>query len=63
MKSVSKLSFAAPVIIAVVIALWLLADSAQNQPASDGAPDRTAEIKAGNVDISEAGQKRIGSVI
>lgn len=57
MKSVSKLSFAVPVIIAVVIALWLLADGSQEQPASARAPDRAAEVNTGSADFSETSQQ------
>jgi|SRR5690554_124483 len=46
MKSVSKLSFAVPVIIAVVIALWLLADSARNQPVSVRSAERPDNLRA-----------------
>lgn len=44
MKSVSRLSFIVPVIIAVVIALWLLADGAQDQPASTRPLDYPADV-------------------
>lgn len=53
MKSVSRLSFTAPVIIAVVIALWLLADGAQDQSAPTRAADRAPKVNTGS---SAAGQ-------
>lgn len=56
MKAASRLSFIVPVIIAVVIALWLLADGAQNQPASARHDDKSADIKTKNADFSEARQ-------
>lgn len=43
MKPVSRLSFTVPVIIAVVVALWLLTDSSQQQPRPTPAPDRNSE--------------------
>lgn len=52
MKSVSKLSFAVPVIIAVVIALWLLADSAQNQPVSARSTERSDTVKTDDTGFS-----------
>lgn len=52
MKSVSKLSFAVPVIIAVVIALWLLADSAQNQPTSVRSVEHPDNLKTDDADFS-----------
>lgn len=57
MKSVSRLYFAVPVIIAVVIALWLLADSAQDQPASTRAPERAADATTYDTDLAEARQQ------
>ncbi|MGO1460867.1 MAG: hypothetical protein ACTHYN_03290 [Marinobacter sp.] len=56
MKSVSRLTFTVPVIIAVVIVIWLLADAAQ-QPASTSAPDRTSEATTDDTDFSAAGQQ------
>ncbi|WP_309044673.1 lipase secretion chaperone [Marinobacter sediminicola] len=52
MKSVSKLSFAVPVIIAVVIALWLLADSAQHQPTSVRTVERPDNLKTDDAGFS-----------
>lgn len=57
MKSVSRLFFTVPVIIAVVIALWFLADGAQDQPASTPTSGRTAEVTTGGTDFSEASQQ------
>lgn len=57
MKSISRLYFAVPVIIAVVIALWLLADSAQDQPASTRAPERAADATTDDTDLAEARQQ------
>lgn len=56
MKPASRLSFIVPVIIAVVIALWLLADGAQNRPASAHHDDKSADVKAKDADFSEARQ-------
>lgn len=57
MKSVSRLSFTVPVIIAVVIALWLLAEGAQNQPGSARSSGNSAGVKAGNPDLSTSRQQ------
>lgn len=57
MKSASRLSFTVPVIIAVVIALWLLADGAENQPVSARPDDNSADVKTNDADFSTAGQQ------
>lgn len=57
MKSISKLYFAVPVIIAVVIALWLLADRAQKQPASTRVSDHAAGATTEGTDLASARQK------
>ncbi|WP_246123462.1 lipase secretion chaperone [Marinobacter maritimus] len=46
MKPTSRLFFAIPVIIAVAIALWLLADGARDQPVSTRNSDRPAKADA-----------------
>lgn len=57
MKSVSRLAFTVPVIIAVVIALWLLADGAENQPASARPYGNAADIKTNDADFSTGHQQ------
>ncbi len=56
MKPVSRLSFTIPVIIAVVIALWLLADGAQEQPASTRSSGHPAEARTGDTGFSQPRQ-------
>ena len=57
MKSTSRLFFATPVIIAVAIALWLLADGARDQPASTRNPDRNDNAAADAAGFSIARQQ------
>ncbi|SHK19549.1 Lipase chaperone LimK [Marinobacter antarcticus] len=57
MKSVSRLSFIVPVIIAVVIALWLLAGGAQDQPVSPRPSDDSADVTTGGDGVSAARQQ------
>lgn len=63
MKSVSRFSFTVLVIIAVVIALWFLADGSQDQPASTPISDRTAEVATGDIDFSAKGQQSPSKLI
>ncbi|WP_417515667.1 lipase secretion chaperone [Marinobacter sp.] len=57
MKSVFRLSYTIPVIIAVVIAFWLLADGAQDQPASTRTSDRSADTITDDAGFSVARQQ------
>lgn len=63
MKSVSKLSFVTPVIIAVVVALWLLADSAQNQSASTGSVEDSQDISIPNTGFSVGRPQKPSSLV
>ena len=57
MKSTFRLSFAIPVIIAVVIALWLFADGARDQPVSSRNSDRPADATTDASGFSAARQQ------
>ncbi|WP_100637989.1 lipase secretion chaperone [Marinobacter salexigens] len=63
MNPASRYSFAIPVIIAVVIALWLLADGAQDRPTSTRSSVSSSEKQTNGPDFSSATPRKPSKLI